>query len=174
MIRRGRWDGEDGVSLVELLVVMMLLTVIGGVITAGVASASRATQRAQHRVQAHAEVQRAVERISREVRAADPVVVALADHLEVRVERDGATRTYVARVVGTELRDGMDGAQIPVVRDVATATPIFRYYDSEGIELSPVTDVSMVARVTISVARNVFGQPPILVETSVALRNIES
>ncbi|QBI21505.1 prepilin-type N-terminal cleavage/methylation domain-containing protein [Egibacter rhizosphaerae] len=82
-----RQVNEDGFTLVELLVVVLLLGVLGAAITSGIVSAHSA-QRAQiERSDALAELRTAAERVSRDVRAADPLLFAEADRLEAKVDR---------------------------------------------------------------------------------------
>jgi prepilin-type N-terminal cleavage/methylation domain-containing protein len=164
---------DDGVGLIELLVVVALLAVVGGIVSSGLVSGMRTTRQAQDRVDANAQLQRAAERISREIRAADPLLVAEPNRIEARVRRGGGTPTYVARVVGTDLRDGMGGVQTPVVRNVATGTPVFRYFTAAGAEITTVTSTNLptISRVTITIVRTLPEQPPIRVQTAVTLRN---
>lgn len=82
--------GEDaGLTLIELLVVMLILGVVGAITVAGITRGLRTTAHAEDRVQTLAEVQTAIERIGREIRAGHPVREVAADRLVLDVCRDG-------------------------------------------------------------------------------------
>jgi prepilin-type N-terminal cleavage/methylation domain-containing protein len=75
--RRLAHRGDDsGMTLIELLVVMILMGVIGSVVTAGVVSAMQDQRRAQSRLDAITSTQRALERVTKDLRASDPLVAA--------------------------------------------------------------------------------------------------
>ena len=151
---------ERGFTLVELLVVLVLIGVVGGVVTSSVISGLLATDRADARISALSDLQRGIERVGRELRAADPLVfeVDLADpdppkfseEVLAEVYRDGERirfRYYLVDVgdgVG-ELREDVtryaadgsvaesrDGLFIADVANLQTGTPLFTYYTSDA------------------------------------------
>jgi len=65
---------EDGTTLVELLVVILMLSVIGSFVGVSLVTGMRVSQSTQRRYDGLAEMQMAVDRMARELRAADPVV----------------------------------------------------------------------------------------------------
>lgn len=98
--------GEDGVSLVELLVVMSLLTVVGGIVGSGVVAALRSSGLVQARTAAMSELQVGVQRMTRDLRAAAPVqmvTVGANPSVHVRVFKSGSCTRVAYRVEGSEL-----------------------------------------------------------------------
>ena len=75
MLRRlqDRSGKEDGFTLVELLVVVMLLSVIGGLVGTSLVTGMRVTSATQSRYDAIHDLQKGVDRLARELRAADPI-----------------------------------------------------------------------------------------------------
>lgn len=155
--RRGaevqRAGTQRGFTLVEFLVVVVLLGVVGGIVTTSLIRGMHSTERVDARVTALTDLQRTVERIGRELRAADPLVLpANADtfHDEVRADvyRDGARYRYryylvdagdgsaelredVTRYEGEEYDDvveSRDGLFIADVANLETGTPLFTYF----------------------------------------------
>ena len=96
-----RARGSAGFTLVELLVVLTLLSVLGAIITASMSRGLQADAQARSRLEAFEDMQLAMERMSREVRAArsvdddEPLLGIgrdngdpLYDELEIRVSRE--------------------------------------------------------------------------------------
>jgi prepilin-type N-terminal cleavage/methylation domain-containing protein len=192
---RLRTDEDSGFSLIELLVVMLIMTVIGGIVTAGVIGGMRTTAYGQDRVHATAAAQTGIERLSRELRAADPLLVAEPGRAEAAVRRGDELHHYIYQV-----EEDADGSFNLVERrrtftdptlfnafwfDPLTATPDrvtervlvwdlagtepFSYVNSAG---DPTGVPASVRRITVSVERVVApGRAPVQVETLVTLRN---
>ncbi|MBA2530362.1 MAG: prepilin-type N-terminal cleavage/methylation domain-containing protein [Euzebyales bacterium] len=56
-----RWNGEEGVSLVEVLVVIVLLAMVGAVAMSGLVTGLRASAKGQDRITALTDMQKGVE-----------------------------------------------------------------------------------------------------------------
>lgn len=103
MRRLGPSD-EGGFSLIEILVAMSLFVLVGtltlNVVVSGVRSQATLTERAS----AMANMREAAQRISRDVREADPVLHAEPRLLVIRQRLAGAvTRDLTYQVIGTNL-----------------------------------------------------------------------
>lgn len=70
---------QGGFSLIELLVVIVILGIVGSIIAGGLIRGMRADAQAQARVEAFEDMRIAVERISRDVRAASTPLRAIED-----------------------------------------------------------------------------------------------
>lgn len=109
---RTRLAGQDGVTLVELLVVTLLLGVVGSIVTAGVISAERVTRHTETRIQALTSLHHTVANISREIRAADSrfvnntvLIAASPERLETVVLRDGKIFRFIYELADGDLTE---------------------------------------------------------------------
>lgn len=156
--RSRRFRDEDGISLVELIVVTLILGIVSGVIVSATISSLQASRRAQDRVIALNELTISLERVSREIRAAyelDPTVLTdIGDANSViaaNVQRDGEVfrhRFYLDETVTpTVLRSDLyrDDAGTDVLIHTAelvidtanteVGEKLVRYYAADGLEL---------------------------------------
>jgi prepilin-type N-terminal cleavage/methylation domain-containing protein len=99
---RRRAADEQGFTLVELLVVVFIVGVVGAVTTTGVIRGMRTTEEAQDRADAQAATRTAAERVSRELRMADPLRYATAQEVRLDVARGGGVThfRYVVAAAG--------------------------------------------------------------------------
>jgi prepilin-type N-terminal cleavage/methylation domain-containing protein len=193
---------DSGMTLIELLVTMVLMGVIGSVVTAGVVTSMRDQRRAQSRLDAVTTTQRALERVTKDIRAADPLVAADATSVTTLVYHGtqcqqrryyvDATNQLVQEIAkypaSTTCADktgtlGTASSRVLVKTVVnTTAQPVFAYQriDPAQSALATVTTpvasnlVSLVDSVTINVKAGLkFGQQPVVVQTAVDLRNVE-
>lgn len=84
---RAQTGEESGVSMVELLVVIVLMSVVGSIATAGLVRGMKLSASTQSRFVALAELQKSVDRMSRELRAAAPLQVGGAPVVEAGPHR---------------------------------------------------------------------------------------
>jgi prepilin-type N-terminal cleavage/methylation domain-containing protein len=183
-------DREGGFSLVELLVVMALMLIVGSVVVNGLVSGLRATERGQARVEALTELGRAMERMARDLRFADPIDSASPTQAVVNVLRDaGGTldRHHVTYAVSagtiTETRAvySPSTAVTPttttsttMIEDLDPAVTVFAFAKADGQPWVPGTDpVTDLAEISVELTRQLPDQDPITVETSVFVRNVE-
>ncbi|HEX2027499.1 MAG TPA: prepilin-type N-terminal cleavage/methylation domain-containing protein [Nitriliruptorales bacterium] len=153
---------ESGLTLVELLVVLVIVGVATAIATATMIDSLGATRRADERIQALTEVQTASRRLTREIRVADgaaypatadgEILVGDSDEIQVDVYRAGTRirfRYYTATVGGVEvLREqqtvfspptsssGAVGTARTVVERLANGsngTPVFVYLTEDGV-----------------------------------------
>jgi type II secretory pathway pseudopilin PulG len=174
--------GAEGFTLVELLVVILLVTIVGGVVLTSMVRGMQANALAQARIEAYNELTLAGERVTRELRAANPVIVAAAGQTRVRVVRDGACREFTFAVAAGTLTvqerlsgDGCitlsAGATRPILQSLDTAgatAPVFEYRDRAGLATNTPAEV---ATITLTLTRELPDQPSVVVSTLVSVRN---
>jgi prepilin-type N-terminal cleavage/methylation domain-containing protein len=158
-----RHRSEDGFTLVELLVVMVLFGVIGGIVTTAIVSGMNSARSTSARTHALHDIEVALQRVGRDLRVADPLYLTgdtnYGTEIGAEVVRDG--QVQIGRFA-VELGD--DGVQrllhdvttfdlqtfvedpenaTPVqqpTRTLVTAIdngtePVFRYFDQDGAEI---------------------------------------
>lgn len=193
LIRRLRsaFSEEDGVGLVELMVVMVLMTIIGGIVVSSLVGGMKANAKTQTRQDALAVLQKSVDRMSGPLRAAAPVNFSLSTQNTAVVEvwnsdfsaKERYTYTYcptrgrvhMRRQAASVAYVAIDCASttLPVLIDQVTNSAtekMFVYKMSNGS--TDATADSNVFQINVKVKRSLNNQPtPIVVETQVRLRN---
>lgn len=187
---RRRLDDEAGFSLVELLVVMSLMIVIGGIVTSAIVSGLRRSEQGRQRVLALTDLERGAERLARDLRFADPVDSATTSAVTVNVLRDDGGSAVRHRVTFaasggtiTETRaiyDPPDAASPSttigpraLVEDL-TSDAVFSLSTADGGAWTSGTDpLSDLAEIGIVLSRDLPTQDPIVLETSVFVRNVD-
>jgi type II secretory pathway pseudopilin PulG len=148
-------DAEGGWTLVELLVVLLLVGVVGGVVTSSSIAAMRATRQSQERTYALTDIQRGLERVGRELRAAAPLELdpsgVYSDGIVANIVRDGEEISFryylsdevdgsVSLLEDVERRDmatgtvsTQNGLFIADIANRETGTPLFRYFRTHPV-----------------------------------------
>jgi prepilin-type N-terminal cleavage/methylation domain-containing protein len=187
---RAQIDDELGFTLVELLVVMSLMLIIGSVAVNGIVSGLRASERGRQRVVALTDLERAAERMARDLRFADPVESGSATSVTVNVLRDAGGTQVRHRVVYTvsagtisETRavynppsaaSATSTTTSTVIDNLSTGTTVFTYAKADGQTWVSGTDaVTDLAEIEVRLRRELSGQNPIEVQTSVFVRNVD-
>jgi prepilin-type N-terminal cleavage/methylation domain-containing protein len=172
---------EAGFTLIELLVVVMILGVVGSIVTTGLVQSMQNTRQTQARVQAMAELQRAAERVSRELRAACPIVGTLDDNaVTAAIQRDGEQLRHTYRFEGGDLlqdvqrREGgnwvTDVSGRSLVTDLSPPEDgTFEYRGSGDSEAPLARDVRTIRMTFVRALPEGVG--PVEVQTLVSLRN---
>jgi prepilin-type N-terminal cleavage/methylation domain-containing protein len=182
---RPRHAADGGYTLIELLVVMMLMTVVGTMVTTGLVSSMRAARRGQNRTYTTADVSRAVERMSKQLRAATPLVSGSATavsaetyHSNVRyrytytyTSATGTITETVARYASATAVSPSSTTTSTLIKNVTGSATMFAYYDRDNVVVDPATSLRDVARIVIAVTAKPSEQQPISVSTDVYLRN---
>jgi prepilin-type N-terminal cleavage/methylation domain-containing protein len=180
-LRRSRPDA--GFTLIELLVVMTLLGVIGSIVVSGLVTSMQTTRDTQSRVEAMAELQRAAENVTRELRAACPIVgpTMNASTVTAAVQRGGQQQRHTFRfdaaagtlLQGVQQRDAagtwttLSPGRV-LLRDLVAARSSFEFLDDVG---SAVVLPGDVRTIRVNLARTTSDADDVLVETAVSLRN---
>ena len=156
MLNSGRIRDQSGVTLIELMIVMVLMGVVGVIVLRGFVSASEITATGTQRADALEDIRPAIQRMTRELRAADPLVISpslsYATELSAVVHRGGQTfRHSYAVVDGAEpgehelweevyevAADGTEtlsrANQLVILVD-GTSDPVFSYLDDAGVPI---------------------------------------
>lgn len=129
-----RCRGEKGVSLAELLTVMAVSSVVMAFIAGTVVNALGAQRRQTAQVAALNDAKVAFERVTRDIRAADPLRAAARDRIRLDVRDAGGVRTLTYERVGDSLvvTDDATGQTRALVGDLAPAQPLFVFHLVEG------------------------------------------
>jgi type II secretory pathway pseudopilin PulG len=185
--------------LVEVLVGMILMSIVGMLVLDGIAGGFRAQRQLTDRSEALSKARQAAQRITREIREANPVLTAQAGKLVVR-RSDGAngyvTTTYeqagtvLNQTVTTTSASGVSttGATVPAIDSLDGTTLPFTYEQVPGYTapagvtlvsgscaLSGVTPLTYlpdcVGKVTLKLVRTVKNHTSVTLEATVDLRN---
>jgi prepilin-type N-terminal cleavage/methylation domain-containing protein len=185
--------GDDGVTLIELLIVMILISIIGGIVTTTLVGAMRGTRQQQNRTFAVAAIQTQLERMSRDIRVADPIRAASASALTVDlykgtgcVRRSWAISGTSLVVTSLKFAAWSSCAVYPAAASpaptttVSTAlyklgngtTPLFTYTDGVGTALGATPTASQIGNIAISLVQSVpEGRAAPTFTTSVGVKN---
>ena len=126
--------GEEGITLVELLTVMAVSSVVLALVAGTVVNALRTQRRQTAQVAALNDAKLAFERVTRDIRAADPLLVAALDRIRLDVRgADGTVRpvTY-QRVANRLVATDADGQSRGLVGDLASGQPLFLFHLVDG------------------------------------------
>ena len=150
MRRQRQSRGDEGFTLIELLVVMAITSIVAAVVTASIVATMRTTKLADDRITASIDLQRGIERVGRELRVAESMVLdpggRFKDGVGVDVVTDGERWNYRYYLIDVgdevaELREDVkrfeldgtlieerEGLFIADVANLQTGTPLFTYY----------------------------------------------
>jgi type II secretory pathway pseudopilin PulG len=185
--------------LVELMVGMILMSVVGLIVLDGIVGGFKAQRGLQDRGEALAQIRAAAQRVTREIREANPVLSATATTLTIEHDTDTAgitvTKTWTldtsgstaSLVLDTTLTGGPT-VRTTVLSDLDGSTLPFAYRSISGWSppsgstvdavtcaeagTSPVTySQSCIGAITLSLVRNISGHTPVTVSARVDLRN---
>ena len=154
MTSRRRFGGEHGITLVELLVVMALTAVVLGFVSRTVVHALGVQSRQTAQVAALNDTRVAFERVTRDIRGADPLRVTELDRISLDLRlADTTVRTVTYerdadRLVATDAGTGQSRA---LVGNLAPGQPLFLFHLADGSAVTgeaPV-DPASVRSVTV-------------------------
>lgn len=170
-----RFREDDGFSALELMVAIALTTLIGTIVVGSTVRVMTISAATTQRADLLSELQRTAERMTRNVRAADPITAASSTSLSVVVYHDSATaQTVTYDVVGTELQqtvteNGVPGPTITVLDGLDTSVDVLTYTVDDGTVWDGV-DPSDIRQVVITLDAT-SGEQRVNFSTSVFVRN---
>jgi prepilin-type N-terminal cleavage/methylation domain-containing protein len=154
-----RSKAEAGFTLVELLVVLVLMGVVGGIVTSALVTGMQSSRATSARTMALHDIEVALQRVGRELRAADPLYLTDGEDYGERLGAE-IVRDRSVQVVRFAVEEGDEGVDLLVQdttvfdldaylndpdatpveqprRTLVTAIhngddPIFRYYRADG------------------------------------------
>jgi type II secretory pathway pseudopilin PulG len=191
LTRRSRGDADAGVSLIEVLVVVIMLGIVGGILTTTMISGMRTTRQEQNRSDSSSLVQTQLARLARDLRVADPIRAASATSMTVDVYRSGtcvrdtwtvASNNLVLTAVTYPTWASCKNypttaiATSSITKTIITGldngtTPVFAFQDATGATLSsPSPTAIYVVNISLSQAGQ-EGRAGVSYSTSVGVRN---
>ncbi len=193
--RRGR---EDGVTLVELLVVMAISLVVAGVILGFLETTTSVVARTSNDVQAENDGRLALRTMTQDIRAANPSSIAFTSPtvgacpttpspnncLSFTILRNTSAAptcrsTVTYGLVGDQVQQTRSDANCPTPLSITRplignlangTTPLFSYYDAQGNQLTSGQATAKTLKVTLVVTYT-GGQAPLVLTSALALRN---
>lgn len=164
---KSRRDSDDGFTMVELLVVMLIMGVIGAFTMSSLVQGLQTSNEADVRVQALTELQRAGQRVSRELRMACHVEAASADRVVVDILRgdppvryrysftvDGETLEADVDTVASDGTTTTDFRIDRIAEGITNAGALFTYRDAAGAVMTAPVVPSEVRDVTLTLERS--------------------
>ena len=186
MRRLRETPADEGFTLTELLVVMVLFAIVGTIVTVASVTALHHQAKAQDRGDAIAQARTALERIDRDIRSAYPLLAASATQLVMQETEASGTRAVTYAVSGGQLTaDGkvlLRNVVNPSSSPVFSFTPISNYVAPVGSGVNAATcampggsyDPACVGTVTVQVmVQPATLSPPVSIsDHGTALRNV--
>lgn len=205
MIAMGRrlHADERGFTLVELMVVVFLLAIVGGVTMTGLTAAMRMQRSQTEHIDALNRSKTAMERVTKELRGANPVLDASADSVRLEIKDTVQERTTLYTVVATptagvacsaarrclvqsgtvtDTSTGVTTTLPPrvVLSDIATAAgeTVFTFYEADGSLITdvpvPVDEVAAVqVNMRVGLSPDPTTAPTLRTSNLVSLRNFK-
>ncbi len=176
--RRRRLRGEDGATLVELLTVIGVSAVVLAFITGTVVDALRAQRRQTAQVEALNDAKVAFERVTRDLRGADPLRAVAPDRISLDIVRPGDTagRTVTYERVENRLvvTDGSGAQGRALARSLAPSPSLFSFQLVDGTTVSAesTVDPRSVRAVTVRLRLEPTGAGRVVdLQSQVVVRN---
>jgi prepilin-type N-terminal cleavage/methylation domain-containing protein len=202
LLRRRSLRSDDGVSLIEMLVTMVVFSILGVAMTLTVTSMARQSTHTNQLITATQQAQTTVDHMSRELRAADPqststpataFTYASATHLTLVSSLGASTGPSLVdlNIVNGNLQESITLADAgssytwtgtPTVKILATgvtgSTSLFTYYDSSGnvlaAPMTTATATSAIDHITITlVVQESDLTSPVTLSSTVYPRDLE-
>jgi type II secretory pathway pseudopilin PulG len=135
---------EEGATLVELLMVMIMMAVIGSIVASAVHTSFRMQRRQMAQVESLNELKLAFERVTRDARAADPILAgSTGTQLITRICRSGTYTTRTYRMQAGQLL-GPGNAVLASNLTNSSTEPVFVYRNIDGNPLDIVSNTALI------------------------------
>lgn len=183
-MRRLRTTADGGFTLVEVLVVLVLMGVVGGVVVSSITTSFRSSANTTSRIVALQELEVALQRMTRDLRAADPLSLSTTGNfsreLGATIDRGGSISTVTYEIVevdGDQQLVRIDTGQTLVSLVDNGGQPVFRYLDDEGADVVCTPDCATAylrdtARIEIRLVRALPDGQDVRATTSVGIRSL--
>lgn len=175
--RPPRFRGEVGATLAEMLTVMALSAVVLGFVTNTVVDALATQRRQTAQLAALSDAKLAFERITRDIRGADPLYAASGDRIRFVVhDSDHAVRTVIYERLDDRLvtTDESTGLTRTLVGDLSPEPRLFLFHLADGSTATGegVLDADSVAAITVRLRVEPAGAGRVVdLENRVVMRN---
>lgn len=170
-----RCRGEDGVTLVELLTAMGVSALVLAVVAGAVIQALATQRRQSSQVSALNDAKIAFERITRDIRGADPLQVTALDRVTLASRlADTTVRAVTYERVGTTLvaTDSTVGVPRTLLAGMVPDRPVFLFHLLDGSTAEQAPDPGAVRSVTVRLhVKPAGGGPDVNLENRVVVRN---
>ncbi len=177
MSRGDRLGAEHGFTLVELLTTMAISGVVAAFVTGTVVHALRSQDRQLAQVAALNDTKLAFERVTRDIRRADPLRVAALDRIRLDVVETGGVRrtlTYERSGDALVVTDDATGQARTLVGDLVPGPSVFLYHLDDGTTATgdPPLDPRRVSSITVHLQVDPVGPATgVDLDTRVVVRN---
>lgn len=188
--RRKSAADDSGFSLMELLVVIFLMSIVGSITSVGIINAMKGTRQTQTRVLNQTGLETQLQRMTRDLRVADPLRAVSTSNVVFDIYRSSGCRRIEYRVnagaleIRTQTWSAATGCSAypatstatsdtgykAVVTGITSSTP-FGYLDRAGTALTTPTPAT-AKQVTITLTQSQpENRPALTMSASVYLRN---
>ena len=170
-------QGEDGATLVELLTVIAITSVVMAFVTGTILNALKTERRQTIQLAAMNDAKVAFERVTRDIRGANPLKEVALDRITLDVRRpDETTRTVTYQRAGGSLvaTEAAPGPSRSLVGDLVPGQPLFLFHLADGSTATGETaiDPSAVEAVTVHLRVEPSGAGRVVdLENRVVVRN---
>ncbi|MBW3548779.1 MAG: prepilin-type N-terminal cleavage/methylation domain-containing protein [Actinobacteria bacterium] len=172
-----RLRADDGFTLVELLTTMAISSVVVAFVTGTVIHALSTQDRQVDQVAALNDTKLAFERVTRDIRRADPLRVVALDRIRLDVLDAGGVRrtlTYERSGDALAVTDDATVGSRTLVADLVPGPPLFRYHLDDGTTATgdPPLDPRRVSSIVVHLKVDPEGPATgVDLETRVLVRN---
>jgi Tfp pilus assembly protein PilE len=195
--RRLAGHAEEGLTLVELLITMILMSIVGGIITASMVNAMKVTRTQDDETRTLTNAKVAMERMTREIRGANALTSCQPRSMSFTMTQNNV-RTAITFVVQAASATSSEIQETKTVTNLVTNTSttsttkvlgglaigvsdaVFTYSDAAGNALTPQSltpeSYNPGAAKTIGLKvlmRRINGSPSIQLYQLVSIRNFE-